>query len=67
MEAPRERAPRIGTPTAKAPLAIAPLAIPSEILQHRALLTLPDGTPVSEVIETYSRAVLSFTVQSSPD
>jgi chorismate-pyruvate lyase len=36
------------------------LAIPSELLQHRALLTLPDGTPFSEVVETYTAGVLAF-------
>jgi chorismate-pyruvate lyase len=38
------------------------LAIPSELLQHRALLTLPDGTPFSEVVETYTAGVLAFQV-----
>jgi hypothetical protein len=36
------------------------LAIPPELLQHRALLTLPDGTPFSEVVETYMAGVLAF-------
>jgi hypothetical protein len=38
------------------------LTIPTELLQHRALLTLPDGTPVSEVVETYTAGVLAFQV-----
>jgi chorismate-pyruvate lyase len=38
------------------------LTIPSELLQHRALLTLPDGTPFSEVVETYTAGVLAFPV-----
>ncbi len=38
----------------------AALAIPAEVLRHRAVLTLPDGTPFSEVIETYSGEVLAF-------
>jgi hypothetical protein len=38
------------------------LTIPSEVLQHRALLTLPDGTPFSEVVETYTAGVLAFQV-----
>jgi hypothetical protein len=38
------------------------LTIPSELLQHRALLTLPDGTPFSEVVETYTAGVLAFQV-----
>lgn len=36
------------------------LRMPAAVLQHRALLTLPDGTPFSEVIETYSGNVLAF-------
>jgi chorismate-pyruvate lyase len=43
------------------------LAIPSQVLQHRALLMLADGTPVSEVLETYTGMVLGFSVQSSPN
>ncbi|HEY1313989.1 MAG TPA: hypothetical protein VGE92_08930 [Steroidobacteraceae bacterium] len=34
--------------------------IRSQILEHRALLTLPDGTPFSTVIETYTNNVLAF-------
>jgi hypothetical protein len=30
------------------------------VLQHRAELTLPDGTPFSAVIETYTEQVLAF-------
>lgn len=37
-----------------------PLQIPSEVLQHRAVLILPDGTPFSEVVETYTDQVLAF-------
>jgi chorismate-pyruvate lyase len=40
--------------------ASAVLTIPSELLQHRALLTLPDGTPFSEVVETYTAGILAF-------
>jgi chorismate-pyruvate lyase len=36
------------------------LTLPAELLQHRAVLTLPDGTPFSEVVETYTREVLAF-------
>ena len=36
------------------------LAIPHSLLEHRAILTLPDGTPFSEVVETYTDAVLDF-------
>jgi hypothetical protein len=36
------------------------LAVPKQLLEHRALLTLPDGTPFSEVVETYTDGVLAF-------
>jgi hypothetical protein len=36
------------------------LSVPPAILQHRAVLSLPDGTPFSEVVETYSSNVLGF-------
>ena len=35
------------------------LCVPPQVLRHRALLTLPDGTPFSEVIETYTREALA--------
>jgi len=35
------------------------LCFPEEVLQHRALLTLSDGTPFSEVVETYTSSVLA--------
>ncbi len=38
----------------------APLAIPAHLIEHRAILALPDGTPFSTVVETYSAAVLAF-------
>jgi len=38
----------------------ADLAIPSQVLEHRAVLSLPDGTPLSEVVETYPGNVLAF-------
>jgi chorismate-pyruvate lyase len=37
----------------------APIA-PSGVLEHRAVLSLPDGTPFSELIETYTGNVLAF-------
>jgi hypothetical protein len=37
-----------------------PLAVPHELLEHRAILTLPNGTPFSEVVETYTDGVLAF-------
>jgi chorismate-pyruvate lyase len=36
------------------------LLIPPKLLEHRAVLTLPDGTPFSEVVETYTEGVLAF-------
>jgi hypothetical protein len=38
--------------------------MPSKLLEHRAVLTLPDGTPFSEVIETYTDNVLAFPLTS---
>jgi hypothetical protein len=37
--------------------------LPAHVLEHRAVLTLPDGTPFSEVVETYTANVLA-TVRS---
>jgi len=36
------------------------LAMPDFLLQHRAVLSLPDGTPFSLVVESYTRQVLAF-------
>src|ERR1700723_2543341 len=36
--------------------------MPQKVLEHRALLSLPDGTPFSEVIESYTANVLAFPV-----
>jgi chorismate-pyruvate lyase len=36
------------------------LKLPAQVLEHRAVLTLPDGTPISEVVETYTADVLAF-------
>jgi chorismate-pyruvate lyase len=36
------------------------LMAPPGVLEHRAVLTLPDGTPFSEVVETYTGNVLAF-------
>jgi chorismate-pyruvate lyase len=36
------------------------LPVPDKVLEHRAVLSLPDGTPVSEVVETYTGNVLAF-------
>jgi hypothetical protein len=44
----------------------ATLTIPHAVLEHRAVLSLPDGTPFSEVVETYTREVLSFPEPQRP-
>ncbi len=36
--------------------------LPPKLLEHRAVLALPDGTPFSEVVETYTDQVLAFPV-----
>jgi chorismate-pyruvate lyase len=36
------------------------LAIPDHVLEHRAVLTTPDGEPFSQVVETYTGEVLVF-------
>ncbi len=36
------------------------LCFPRQVLQHRALLSLPDGTPISEVVETYTRDLFAL-------
>ena len=36
------------------------LAIPAELIQHQAVLSVPDGTPFSFVVETYTDRVLAF-------
>ena len=36
------------------------LSLPPNVLEHKAVLTLPDGTPISEVVETYTDGVLAF-------
>jgi hypothetical protein len=38
----------------------ATIAIPDHVIEHRAVLRLPDGTPFSEVVEDYTGAVLAF-------
>jgi hypothetical protein len=44
----------------------AALTIPHAVLEHRAVLTLPDGTPFSEVVETYTREVFAFPEPQRP-
>jgi len=38
----------------------APPQVPENVLEHRAVLVLPDGTPISEVVETYTGHVLEL-------
>ena len=42
------------------------LQVPDAVLEHRAVLTLPDGTPFSEVVETYTGDILAFPIPSRP-
>lgn len=42
------------------------LRIPSATIQHQALLSLADGTPISVVIETYTGEVLNFPAPRLP-
>jgi chorismate-pyruvate lyase len=37
-----------------------PFQVPSKVLEHRAVLALPDGMPISEVVETYTGNVFAF-------
>lgn len=37
-----------------------PLDIPDHVIEHKALLSIPDGTPISMVVESYTRNVLDF-------
>jgi chorismate-pyruvate lyase len=36
------------------------LAIPDHVLEHRAVLSTPDGEPFSEVVESYTSEILAF-------
>jgi chorismate-pyruvate lyase len=45
---------------ATAPPEAGALAIPDHVLEHRAVLSTPDGEPFSEVVETYTGEVLDF-------
>jgi hypothetical protein len=53
------------TSAASARDAVADEPMPSKLLEHRAVLTLPDGTPFSEVVETYTDKVLAFPIPQS--
>jgi hypothetical protein len=43
-----------------APREAGALTIPDHVLEHRAVLSTPDGQPFSEVTETYTSEVLAF-------
>jgi hypothetical protein len=45
---------------ASAPREAGALTIPERVLEHRAVLSTPDGEPFSEVVETYTNEVLAF-------
>ena len=47
-------------PAEEAPATSTTLAIPRYVLTHRAVLTLPDGTPFCALIERYTSGVLAF-------
>ncbi|THF51965.1 hypothetical protein [Allorhizobium terrae] len=36
------------------------LELPDHVIEHKALLSLPDGAPISMVVESYTRHVLDF-------
>lgn len=42
------------------PAGAGPLAVPAFVLEHRAVLTLPDGTPFSALVESYTGETLAF-------
>ncbi len=48
--------------TKAAAVAVSPgtLEVPHYVLQHTAVLSLPDGTPISTLTETYTAEVLAF-------
>ncbi|WP_428979635.1 hypothetical protein [Hansschlegelia zhihuaiae] len=45
---------------ASAPAPADPLRPPAHVIEHHAVLVTPDGTPFSEVVETYTGEVLAF-------
>jgi chorismate-pyruvate lyase len=42
------------------------LEVPEHVIEHRAVLTLPDGTPFSDLVETYTSEVLAFAEPPRP-
>jgi hypothetical protein len=47
------------------PAGSGPLAIPAHVIEHRAILLAGDGTPFSEVVETYTSQILDFPAPSA--
>jgi chorismate-pyruvate lyase len=45
---------------APAPQEVGAFTIPDHVLEHRAVLSTPEGEPFSEVVETYTGEVLAF-------
>ena len=41
------------------------MQVPATVLEHHAVLTLPDGTPFSLLVETYTGNVLAFAAPRS--
>ncbi len=56
----RPAAEGLGNDAAAAPPEAGALAIPGHVLEHRAVLSTPDGEPFSEVVETYTGEALAF-------
>jgi hypothetical protein len=52
--------------TALPPKGRGTLRVPPQVLQHKAVLSLPDGTPFSVVVETYTGGVLNFPKPPEP-
>lgn len=44
---------------------LATSSMPAQLLEHKAVLTLPDGTPFSEVVESYTDKVMDFPLPRS--
>lgn len=42
------------------------LVVPPAVIEHQAVLTVPDGTPFSVVVETYTDKVLAFRRPAAP-
>ncbi|HSI40263.1 MAG TPA: hypothetical protein VLA00_06905 [Xanthobacteraceae bacterium] len=55
-----------GWEMAAAPPASAPLALPPFLIEHRAVLTLPDGRAFSALVESYTSAALAFPAPAVP-